>query len=77
MDISCLECSSENLEGSRNVKTNSIEITCLDCGTKFERGSIGSMCPTCREELIDVEHVFASSGKKWIKYCAKCSRIRG
>ena len=77
MDIKCSKCSSENLEGARNLKTQEIEITCLDCGTKFSRNLNGPMCLSCGEKLIDVEHVFASAGKKWIKYCPKCARVRG
>jgi hypothetical protein len=77
MEINCPNCDSENLQGLQNGKTHAIEISCLDCGTKFARSLIGSLCTNCREELIDVEHVFAGSGRQWIKYCPTCARIRG
>jgi hypothetical protein len=77
MEINCIECNSENLKGNRNADTQLIEISCLDCGTKFARSLKGSLCTHCREELIEVEHVFAGAGKKWIKYCPKCARHRG
>jgi hypothetical protein len=77
MEINCITCDGENLKGVSNEETKLIEISCLDCGTKFARNLRGSLCSHCSEELIDVEHVFAGSGKKWIKYCPKCARIRG